>query len=144
VAATDADNDALTFSAAAQSTVPVTALSPTGQFSWNTTGAAPGSYELTYFATDGTANSPMQTVAITLTPAASAVAPAGGGGGGGGGALPLLQLLLLGAADRAVDSSAQTVVRVPYRRPRRSGAPAARPLPATAWGQFAARLFGQD
>jgi hypothetical protein len=98
VAATDADGDTLTFSAAAQSTVPVTALSPTGQFSWNTTGAAPGSYELTYFATDGIANSSMQTVAITLTPGASAVPPAGGGGGGGGGgALPWLQLLLLGA-----------------------------------------------
>ncbi len=51
VAATDADSDPLTFSAAAQSTVPVTALSPTGQFSWDTTGAAPGSYQLTYFAT---------------------------------------------------------------------------------------------
>ncbi len=102
VAATDADNNPLTFSAAAQSTVPVTTLSPTGQFSWNTAGAAPGSYELTYFATDGTANSAMQTVAITLTPGASAVPPTGGGGGGGGGdggggALPWLQLLLLGA-----------------------------------------------
>ena len=146
VAATDADSDPLTFSAAAQSTVPVTALSPTGQFSWNTTGAAPGSYQLTYFATDGAAQSAMQTVTITLTPGAAAIrrgrrrrrrrrrwrrtAVAAATAAGR-------------AAGCAVDPPAQTLVRTQYRRPRRSGAPAARPRhPATRRAAtVAARLF---
>ena len=96
VAATDADGDALTFAAAAQSTVPVTALSPTGQFSWDTTGLTAGTYQLAYFATDGNAQSATQTVTITLTAPPTAANPPAGGGGGGG-ALPVLQLLLLAA-----------------------------------------------
>jgi serine protease len=97
VAATDVDGDPLTFTAAAGSTVPFLALSPSGQFSWNTTGFGAGTYQLVYFATDGTAQSSTQTVTITLTGGSSANAPSGGGGGGGGGALPWLQLLLVGS-----------------------------------------------
>ncbi len=96
VTGSDADGDALTYVAGSSSTVPVSALSPTGQFTWNTTGYAAGTYQLTYFATDGvSANSASQTVTITLTAAPSAANPPSSGGGGG--ALPLLPLLLLGA-----------------------------------------------
>jgi serine protease len=93
VAATDVDGDPLTFTAASGSTVPLLALSPSGQFSWNTTGFGAGTYQLVYFATDGTAQSSTQTVTITLTGGSSANAPSGGGGGGG--AVPWLQLLLV-------------------------------------------------
>ncbi len=101
VTATDADNDPVSFSAESSSTVPLQSLDSAGRFNWNTTGFAAGTYQLTYSASDGLANSATQTVTITLT------TPAGGGGGGssavppassgGGGALPGLQLLLLGA-----------------------------------------------
>lgn len=99
VTATDADNDALTFAATAASTAPMSALGPTGQFTWNTTGVAAGNYQLVYFATDGIAQSATQTVTITIN---AAPPPTGGtppptGGGGGGGALPFAQLLLLAA-----------------------------------------------
>ena len=98
VTATDVDGDPLTYVATTGSTVPLTALSPAGQFNWNTTGYSAGTYLLTYFATDGMAQSTSQTITITLTSGSAAVPPAsGGGGGGGGGALPWLQLLLLGA-----------------------------------------------
>jgi serine protease len=96
VAATDADSDPLTFVAASGSSVPLTALSPAGQFSWNTAGYPAGTYQLLYFATDGTAQSTSQTVSITLTGGSAANPPASGGGGGGG-ALPWLQLVLLAA-----------------------------------------------
>jgi hypothetical protein len=92
VAGADADGDALTFVATTDSTVPLMALSPSGQFSWNSTGTAPGTYQLVYFVTDGVSPSATQTVPITLSPANLANT-----GGGGGGALAWLQLLLLGA-----------------------------------------------
>jgi hypothetical protein len=98
VTGTDPDNDTLTFAATSASTVPMSALQPNGQFSWNTTGVAAGTYQLVYFATDGVAQSATQTVTITL--AAASVPPGGAPaptGGGGNGALPLPQLLLLGA-----------------------------------------------
>jgi hypothetical protein len=87
----DADGDALTFVATAPSTVPPTALSPGGQFTWSTTGFPPGTYVLSYYATDGLSDSATQSVTITLNAANL------GGGGGGGGALAWLQLLLLAA-----------------------------------------------
>jgi serine protease len=90
VTGTDADGDTLTFVATAPSTVPVTALAPGGQFVWNTTGVPPGTYQLTYFASDGFSQSATQTVVIALTPVNLST-------GGGGGALPSWQLLLLGA-----------------------------------------------
>jgi hypothetical protein len=92
VTATDADGDPLTFVATTASTVPLTALTPTGQFSWNTLGAPAGTYQLSYFATDGFNSSATQTVTITLTAAPSAANPPSSGGGG---ALPLSQWLLL-------------------------------------------------
>jgi hypothetical protein len=96
ISATDVDGDPLTYVATTGSTVPLTALSPAGQFSWNTTGNSAGTYQLTYFATDGLAQSTTQTVTITLTTGSAAIPPASSGGGGGG-ALPWLQLFLLGA-----------------------------------------------
>ena len=94
VTGSDLDGDALTYVAGSSSTVPLTALAPTGQFTWNTAGAAPGTYTLTYFATDSySAQSTSQTMTITLTPGASAANPPSSGGGGG--ALPLLPMLLL-------------------------------------------------
>jgi hypothetical protein len=93
VTGSDLDGDALTYVAGSSSTVPLTALAPTGQFTWNTAGAAPGTYTLTYFATDSySAQSTSQTMTITLTPGASAANPPSSGGGG---ALPLLPMLLL-------------------------------------------------
>jgi hypothetical protein len=92
VAGTDADGDALTFVATTGSTVPLSALSASGQFSWNSTGSSPGTYQLTYFVTDGVSDSATKMVTITLSPA-----NIGNTGGGGGGALAWLQLLLLGA-----------------------------------------------
>lgn len=100
VTATDADNDTLTFAATNASTAPMSALGPTGQFTWNTTGVAAGTYQLVYFATDGIAQSATQTVTITIDaapPGGGGVPPPTGGGGGGGGALPFAQLLLLAA-----------------------------------------------
>jgi hypothetical protein len=94
VTGSDLDGDALTYVAGSSSTVPLTALAPTGQFTWDTAGAAPGTYTLTYFATDSySAQSTSQTMTITLTPGASAANPPSSGGGGG--ALPLLPMLLL-------------------------------------------------
>ncbi len=104
VTATDADNDAITYAASSASNVPVTALSPSGVFSWNTTGYSAGTYTLAYFATDGLANSATQTVTITLTGGGSAANPPVSSGGGGGGSWNwagiglLLSLLLLRAA----------------------------------------------
>ncbi len=49
VTGSDLDGDALTYVAGSSSTVPLTALAPTGQFTWNAA-AAPGTYTLTYFA----------------------------------------------------------------------------------------------
>jgi len=96
VTGSDVDGDALTYVAGTSSTVPLTALAPSGQFTWNTAGYAPGTYTLTYFATDSfSAQSASQTTTITLTPGASAANPPSSGGGGG--ALPLLPLLLLAA-----------------------------------------------
>jgi serine protease len=94
VTGSDVDGDALMYVAGSSSTVPVTALAPTGQFTWNTAGFGPGTYTLTYFANDGMSDSASKTVTITLTAAASAANPPSSGGGGG--ALPLLPLLLLG------------------------------------------------
>jgi len=90
VTGSDADGDALTFVATAPTTVPLAALQPGGQFIWNTAGVPAGTYQLTYFATDGLSQSATQTVFIALTPSNAS-------GGGGGGALPWSQLLLLGA-----------------------------------------------
>lgn len=102
VAASDADGDAITYVAGASSTAPVSALLPSGAFSWNTTGYGAGTYTLAYFATDGLAQSPTQTVTITLSGGNSAVPPSGGGGGGGSwnwaGVALLLSLLLLRSA----------------------------------------------
>ena len=92
VSATDPDGDMLTYVATTGSTVPVTALAPSGQFVWNTTGVPAGTYALAYFATDGFAQSATQTVSIAVVGAAPVASS-----GGGGGALPALQLLLLGA-----------------------------------------------
>jgi len=103
VSATDGDGDPVTFDITAASTVPAAAtLAPSGAFSWNTTGAAPGSYQLVYTATDGLVTSAPATVTITLTAGggSSAVPPAGGGGGGGALGSTLLVLLLLGQARR--------------------------------------------
>ena len=91
VTGSDADGDALTFVATAGSTVPFTALSPSGQFTWNTAGVPPGNYQLVYFATDGVSQSAAQTVPIIVG------AGSLGTGGGGGGALAWLQMLLLAA-----------------------------------------------
>jgi non-ribosomal peptide synthetase component F len=44
VTATDADNDSITFAATNASTAPMSALGPTGQFTWNTAGVAAGNY----------------------------------------------------------------------------------------------------
>jgi hypothetical protein len=90
VSGSDADGDALTFVATAPTSVPPTALSPGGQFAWNSAGFPPGTYVLSYYATDGMAESPTQSVTITLNAANL-------GGGGGGGAVAWLQLLLLAA-----------------------------------------------
>ena len=92
VSATDPDGDMLTYVATTGSTVPVTALAPSGQFVWNTTGVPAGTYALAYFATDGFAQSATQTVSIAVVGAAPVASS-----GGGGGALPALPLLLLGA-----------------------------------------------
>jgi serine protease len=97
VSGNDPDNDPLTFVATTASTVPVSALAPNGQFTWNTIGVPAGTYTLVYFATDGVAQSASQSATITLAAAPSVGAPAPTGGGGGGGALPVAQLLLLGA-----------------------------------------------
>jgi len=88
VTGSDVDGDSLTFVATTGSTVPFTALSPSGLFVWSSAGYAPGTYQLVYFATDGVSQSDTQTVMIALAPAA---------GSGGGGALAWLQLLVLGA-----------------------------------------------
>lgn len=104
VTGSDADGTTPSFAASA---IPTGAtLSTTGQFSWPTTGASPGSYSLTYVARDVFSASSPATVSITLAAAAPPPAPPGGspppsGGGGGGGALPLWQLLLLGALSMA-------------------------------------------
>jgi serine protease len=92
VTAMDADGDPLTFVATTASTVPLSALTPTGQFSWNTLGAPAGTYQLTYFATDTFNPSATQTVTITLTAPPTAANPPSSGGGG---ALPLAQWLLM-------------------------------------------------
>lgn len=92
VAASDVDGDPLTVVATTASTVPMTTLSPAGQFIWNTAGIPAGSYQLVYFATDGFAQSTTQSVTITLSPSGSA---ANSPSSGGGGALPLSQFLLL-------------------------------------------------
>jgi len=92
VTATDADGDPLTFVATTASTVPLSALSPAGLFSWNTAGAPAGTYQLSYFATDGFNPSATQSVTITLTAAPSAANPPSSGGGG---ALALAHWLLL-------------------------------------------------
>ncbi|HQR19859.1 MAG TPA: S8 family serine peptidase [Burkholderiaceae bacterium] len=91
VSGSDADGDALTYVASALSTVPLSALSPSGQFIWNTTGIPPGNYQLTYFVTDGVSQSATQSVPIVVSAANL------GSSGGGGGALAWLQLLLLAA-----------------------------------------------
>jgi serine protease len=91
VSGSDADGDSLTFVATAPTTVPPTALSPAGQFTWNTAGFPPGTYVLSYYVTDTMADSETQSVTITLNAANL------GGGGGGGGALAWLQMLLLAA-----------------------------------------------
>ena len=102
VTASDADGNQIAFSA---TTIPDGAtLSTTGQFNWDTTGATPGTYVLTYRASDQFGTSSSATVNITVT--AAAMTPSGGappptGGGGGGGALPFWQLLLLGALSLA-------------------------------------------
>jgi hypothetical protein len=94
VTGSDVDGDALTYVAGSNSTVPLTALAPTGQFTWNTAGYAPGTYMLTYFATDSySAQSASQTLTVTLTPGASAANPPSSGGGGS--APPLLPFVLL-------------------------------------------------
>ena len=89
VSGSDADGDALTYVATAPSTVPPTALSPGGQFSWSSAGFPPGTYVLSYYVTDNLSDSATQSVTITLNAANL------GGGGGGGGALAWLQVLLL-------------------------------------------------
>jgi len=74
VTASDSDGDTPMFVASSDSTVPLAALSPTGQFVWNTTGYGAGAYQLTYFATDGIAQSSTRTIAITLTAPTGAIA----------------------------------------------------------------------
>ncbi len=128
VTASDVDGDALTYVADDR-------FDGAADCAWHRPGSSPGTrtgysagtYQLTYFATDGLAQSATQTVTITLTSGRAAVPPASGGGGGGG-ALPWLQLLLLGALLVAPTiRQREALVRAPNRRPRRSGAPAARP-----------------
>lgn len=108
VGATDVDGDTPIFVSVA--VPPGASLSAAGVFSWPT--ATPvGSYPLTYFARDNDANSPQQTVTISVQsagggsppPAPVAAASSGGGGGctlsGGRGVdamLPMLFLLALG------------------------------------------------
>jgi hypothetical protein len=93
VTGSDVDGNSLTFVAASSSTVPLAALTSSGQFTWNTLGVPAGSYQLVYFADDGFAQSATQTVTITVTGSSAANAPSSGGGG----ALPLGLLLLLAA-----------------------------------------------
>jgi hypothetical protein len=90
VSGKDADGDGLIFVATSGSNVPPNALSPSGQFTWSTAGIPPGTYQLVYYATDGTSESATQSVTIMVNAANL-------GGGGGGGALAWLQLLLLAA-----------------------------------------------
>lgn len=105
VSATDGDGDAVLFDATSASTVPAGTLASNGTFTWNTAGAAPGTYQLVVTATDGISTSAPVSVTITLAPGGSSAVPPVGGGGGGGGALPsaLLLLLLLAHARRLRD-----------------------------------------
>ena len=103
VTASDPDGNPLAFSA---TSIPDGAtLSTTGQFNWDTTGEMPGTYVLTYRASDQFSTSSPTSVNITLTAAAAAPPPGGAppptGGGGGGGSLPFWQVLLLGALSLA-------------------------------------------
>lgn len=112
IASSDPDGDSVSVVAGSGSTVPATALAPSGQVTWNTTSFSAGTYQLAFFATDGLSESGTQTVTVTLTAptAAPPVTPPGGGtsggnssavapasSGGGGGAVPLLPLVLLAA-----------------------------------------------
>jgi serine protease len=93
VTGSDVDSNPLTFVAASGSTVPLNALTSSGQFTWNTLGVAAGTYQLVYFADDGFTQSAPQSVTITVTGSSAANAPSSGGGG----ALPLVPLSLLAA-----------------------------------------------
>ncbi|RCS58337.1 S8 family peptidase [Parvibium lacunae] len=103
VSATDVDGDTVTYVDTAKPAGSVFNTT-TGAFSWNTTGVTAGSYTLSYYATDGTANSATQTVNITVNPAGTPAPSAGGGSsGGGGGSLSwetLLAMLVLAAMVR--------------------------------------------
>lgn len=87
VSATDPENDTLTYVA---TNLPAgsTFSAATGQFSWPSVAAAPGSYSFTVMANDGTVNSAPVTVSINVT--SPPPPPASGGGGGGGAFTPAM------------------------------------------------------
>lgn len=80
VSGTDPENDTLTYVA---TNLPAgsTFAAATGQFSWPSVSAAPGTYSFTVMANDGTVNSAPITMNINVT--SPPPPPASGGGGGG-------------------------------------------------------------
>jgi hypothetical protein len=104
VSATDPENDVRTY-VATNLPADATFAAATGQFSWVSVAASPGTYSFTVMANDGTVNSAPISVSITVT---SPPPPSGGGGGGGGAlsalegaALALVAVLLVGLRRRA-------------------------------------------
>lgn len=79
VSATDPENDVLTY-VATNLPAGATFSAATGQFSWLSVPASPGTYSFTVMANDGTVNGAPITVSINVT--APPPPPAGGGGGG--------------------------------------------------------------
>ncbi len=79
VRATDPENDAFTY-VATNLPAGATFSAATGQFSWLSVAASPGTYSFTVMANDGTVNGAPMTVSINVT--APPPPPAGGGGGG--------------------------------------------------------------
>lgn len=92
--ATDIDGDVPVFHGV---TLPAGAtLSPAGEFSWPNPSPA-GTYQLTYYASDNYADSPLGTIAITVLTGPSASQPSGGTGSFDGKTLLALSLLSLAA-----------------------------------------------
>jgi len=102
VSATDPENDVRTY-VATNLPAGATFAAATGQFSWLSVAAAPGTYSFTVMANDGTVNSAPISVSITVT---SPPPPSSGGGGGGalsaleGAVLAVLAGLLVGSRRR--------------------------------------------
>lgn len=92
VSGTDPENDTLTY-VATNLPAGATLAAATGQFSWPSVAAAPGTYSFTVLANDGTVNgAPIQ---VTINVTSPPPPPSSGGGGGGGGALAPLAVVAL-------------------------------------------------